>query len=144
MASFLCKDPKLQQTPSFSATHFNRRDRQHLSFVVNHPTFQHHHLSITPIEPISYIISEPKSCRLACSSVTCVFDQHMILKDKKVLYLRIHLFCLPGSPSRPPNGVSLRIILLHSCVSCALSFELSRWILLSMENGILCHARQVL
>ncbi|CAN6994993.1 unnamed protein product [Brassica oleracea var. botrytis] len=46
----------------------------------------------------------------------------MILKDKKVLYLKMHLIliCLrtSGSPSRPPNGVFL--VISPSPLPCAL------------------------
>ncbi|KAF2569511.1 hypothetical protein F2Q68_00025894 [Brassica cretica] len=69
-------------------------------------------LYTAPTEPIS---------KLASISVIGVSGQFMILKDKKVLYLQIHLvlfrlcFHTSGSPSRAPNGVFLVISppLLH-------------------------------
>ncbi|KAF3540082.1 hypothetical protein F2Q69_00019695 [Brassica cretica] len=58
---------------------------------------------------------------MASISVIGVSDQLMILKDKKVLYLKMHLvlFCLrtSGSPSRPPNGVFL--VISPSPLPCA-------------------------
>ncbi|XP_056846044.1 uncharacterized protein LOC130497102 [Raphanus sativus] len=76
-------------------------------------------LYTAPTEAISCIISEIKTCRMASISVIAVSDELMILKDKKVLYFKFHLvllcLCTCGSPSRPPNRVSLVISppLLH-------------------------------
>lgn len=122
MAFFLCKDHKLQQTP-FSATHFNRH-RQHPSFVVNHQTLPPLFYS-TNKSPIATLL-QGFGLRLAWIFITGMSDQHMILKDRKVLYLRIHLirfhlfhlavllmWCL------------LRILILHCRISSVLSFELS-------------------
>ncbi|KAH0857505.1 hypothetical protein HID58_085766 [Brassica napus] len=76
---------------------------------------QRHRLYTAPTEPISCIISEPKTCRMASISVIGVSVQLMILKDKKVLFrLRTS-----GSPSRPPNGgvpcdISFSVAAFHS------------------------------
>lgn len=48
---------------------------------------QRRRLYTAPTEPISCIISEPKTCRMASISVIGVSVQLMILKDKKVLTL---------------------------------------------------------
>ncbi|KAF2541218.1 hypothetical protein F2Q70_00033763 [Brassica cretica] len=59
---------------------------------------------------------------MASIYVIGVSGQLMILKDKKVLYLKMHLVLFrlrtSGSPSRPPNGVFLVISL--SPLPCAL------------------------
>ncbi|KAG2280669.1 hypothetical protein Bca4012_049084 [Brassica carinata] len=59
---------------------------------------------------------------MASISVIGVSGQLMILKDKNVLYLKMHLIliCLrtSGSPRRPPNGVFL--VISPSPLPCAL------------------------
>lgn len=76
---------------------------------------QRRRLYIAPTAPISYIISELKTCRMATISVMGVSFQLMMFKDKTVLYLKIHLVLFrmrtSGSPSCPPNGVFLVICL---------------------------------
>ncbi|KAG5410324.1 hypothetical protein IGI04_006643 [Brassica rapa subsp. trilocularis] len=76
---------------------------------------QHRRLYIAPTAPISCIISELKTCRMATISVMGVSFQLMMFKDKTVLYLKIHLVLFrmrtSGSPSCPPNGVFLVICL---------------------------------
>ena len=83
---------------------------------------QRRRLYTAPTEPISCIISELKTCRMASIYVIGVSGQLMILKDKKVLYLKMHLvlicLCTSGSPSRPPNGVFL--VISPSPLPCAL------------------------
>ena len=79
-------------------------------------------LYTAPSEPISCITSQPKTCRMASIFVIGVSSQLISLKDKKVLYLKMHLvlICLrtSGSPSRPPNGVFL--VISPSPLPCAL------------------------